>query len=75
LDKPSLPHVAKLLQIISVGSPVFAGLLALIELWPRTYLIPEPEGGAIEERVGQLAEFFGESDKSELVSDRSTNEG
>jgi len=74
LDKQSLPHGGRLFQFASIISVTVAGILALMELWPRTYMIPEPEGGAIEERIEQLADFYGEAANSESISDQLTRD-
>jgi hypothetical protein len=55
IDK-GLSHVGLWMQIASIGFVAFATFFALRELWPRTYILPEPE--AIPKRVEQLQQHF-----------------
>ena len=46
------------MQVASVVCIVAAAIFAICELWPRTYILPEPESNIITERIEQLRQFF-----------------
>jgi hypothetical protein len=57
LDK-GLSHIGKMIQTGSIICVCFAIVLALWELWPRTYVLPEPESPVVTKRIEQLTEHF-----------------
>jgi hypothetical protein len=51
-------------QILSAILFVIAGMLTLVELCPRTYMIYSPSNGALEERIAELQKDNGNSEDS-----------
>jgi hypothetical protein len=57
LDK-GLSHFGLWMQYGSIASVVLAAFFAVRELWPRKYILPEPESEIIPERIGELNQYF-----------------
>lgn len=57
LDK-GLPPLGVAMQLFSVFCIVIAAISALLELWPRTYILPEPESDYIPKRIEELKEHY-----------------
>jgi hypothetical protein len=64
LDK-HVVGIAHNLQAASVGFLVLATIVTVAELWPRDYLLIEPESNAID-RIAQLREYYAPYDDVEL---------
>lgn len=57
LDK-RVAHYAFGMQVASIFCIVVAVILAICELWPRIYILPEPESNIVTERIEELRQFF-----------------
>ena len=57
LDK-GLPRLGVAMQLFSIFCVVVAAIFALLELWPRTYILPEPESDYIPERIEELTKHY-----------------
>ncbi len=57
LDK-GLPRLLVVVQLVSIVCVVLAALFALFELWPRVYVLPEPESPIISQRIDQLTSHY-----------------
>ncbi len=57
LDK-GLPRIGVWVQCASIICIVCAAIFALMELWPRKYVLPEPESSYIPERIEQLTQHY-----------------
>jgi hypothetical protein len=57
LDK-GLSHFGHVMQTGSISCICVAVVLALCELWPRKYVLPEPESPVVTKRIEQLTEHF-----------------
>jgi len=57
LDK-GLPRIGVAMQIFSIVCVVLAALFALFELWPRVYVLPEPESPIISQRIEELTAHY-----------------
>jgi hypothetical protein len=53
-----LPPWGFWVQICSVICIVGGALCAIAELWPRTYILPQPESDVISRRIAQLTEYY-----------------
>lgn len=65
LDKATLPQTCIWIQRISIGFVVIAAICALLELWPRMYILPEPESAVVTDRVVQLNRYYAPYPESE----------
>lgn len=45
-------------QVISIVCIVCAAMFALLELWPRPYILPEPESEYIPKRIEELKQHY-----------------
>src|SRR5712691_6291973 len=57
LDK-GLMRFPGTMQIFSIICSVVAGILALAELWPREYILPQPESDYIQQRIDELTTHY-----------------
>jgi hypothetical protein len=57
LDK-GLSRLLVQVQFVSIVCVVLAALFALFELWPRVYVLPEPESPIISQRIDQLTSHY-----------------
>jgi|SRR5438445_5729203 len=57
LDK-GLPSLGAAMQIFSISCIVLAAVFALLELWPRTYILPEPESAVLPRRLSELKAHY-----------------
>lgn len=64
LDK-GLPAFGMALQLFSISFTVVAAVFALLELWPRTYILPDPESDYIHNRIDALAKHYGSRHNAE----------
>lgn len=53
-----LSRVAFVMQIISIICIIAAAVFAMLELWPRRYVLPEPESEIISARIEQLEQHY-----------------
>ncbi|MGA8763214.1 MAG: hypothetical protein WB562_10150 [Candidatus Sulfotelmatobacter sp.] len=57
LDK-GLPRMGVTMQLFSILCIVVAAIFAMLELWPRTYILPEPESDYIPQRIEELTKHY-----------------
>lgn len=57
LDK-GLPPIGVWMQFASIGSIALAAAFSIYELWPRMYILPEPESSVITDRVAELQSHY-----------------
>lgn len=57
LDK-GLPRLGIVMQLFSIVCVVLAAIFSLLELWPRTYILPEPESDYIPKRLEELKQHY-----------------
>ncbi len=57
LDK-GLPRFGVTMQILSILCVVAAALFSLLELWPRVYVLPEPESPIVSQRIEELTNHY-----------------
>lgn len=57
LDK-GLPRLGVAMQVFSIICVVLAAIFAILELWPRTYILPDPESDYIQRRIETLTEHY-----------------
>src|ERR1700685_775000 len=57
LDK-GLPRIGITFQIFSIGATALAAVFSLLELWPRVYVLPEPESLIISQRIEELTNHY-----------------
>jgi hypothetical protein len=55
----SLPKITVWVQFVSIGCVAIAALFALWELWPRMYILPQPESPIVTDRIEQLNQHYG----------------
>src|SRR3989442_83906 len=46
-----LPRLGVAMQVVSITCIVLAAIFALLELWPRMYILPDPESDYVQNRI------------------------
>lgn len=59
LLEKGLPRIGVAMQLFSIVAVVVAAIFALLELWPRTYILPQPESDYIPKRIEELTQHYG----------------
>src|SRR5947209_1891883 len=65
IDKGGLSLVAVIAQLFSIVCVVLGALFALLELWPRMYVLPDPESEYVAQRIEQLTEHYSHYEETE----------
>jgi hypothetical protein len=48
-------------QVLSTVCIIVGAVCAIVELWPREYILPQPESDVISRRIEELRQFYADS--------------